>query len=153
MAASNDPAVVGTLPDGGWVGLAMDAAGYRLTAGGPAHPRVGVGPPTVDQRSALIALAIVYFEETLPAPPDGTEEATHRDMAGLLGWLAQTALADEERRSARLVLDAIEDGLPGDAVAVRLMEMLEVRRGSGAAGVAAPVEALDLVLEGLSAGS
>ena len=64
----------------------------------------------------LLALAIAYFEEALDsAPPD--LEATHADMADLVRFVA--AGDEDPVRRARLAeaIDAIDDGLAGEAVA------------------------------------
>ena len=64
----------------------------------------------------LLALAIAYFEEALDsAPPD--LEATHADMADLVRFVA--AGDEDPARRARLAeaIDAIDDGLAGEAVA------------------------------------
>jgi hypothetical protein len=66
-----------------------------------------------EARAGLAAAASAYFLASLdPPPPD--LEATHADVAALVRSLA----ADPE------AIDAIDDGLPGDAVALRLATLL-----------------------------
>jgi hypothetical protein len=67
----------------------------------------------------LLALAIAYFTEALEgAPPE--IEATQADLSALITDLAQRETDLEARRLLREALDAIDDGLAGDAVAGRL---------------------------------
>ena len=77
------------------------------------------------RRRALLALAIAYFEEALDDAPPDAAEATHQDMAELVSWLASAALAPDERVAARQALDAVEDGLAGDAVTLLLIALFE----------------------------
>ena len=112
---------VGRIGLGGpWVGFVTDAAGFHLAF---AHPgeATAVSPARGANRVAeLLAAAIVYFEEALDPPPPELE-ATQADLAELLAWMATET--DAGRRSLVLeALDAIDDGLAGDAVVARLSE-------------------------------
>ncbi len=100
---------------------------------------------SVERRSTLTALAILHFEEALDAPSARVDEATHREMADLLRWLGETAPSAEERELVALALDSVEDGLPGDAVSLRLMALLAaMARGTGT--TTTPPDALEIVL-------
>jgi hypothetical protein len=121
---------VGSLsaPAAAWVGFARDAGGYRLACGdaaGTVRRSESEGETRTDE---LLLAAIAYYEEALEPPPVAWE-ATQADLAGLLRWLASIE-RDAGRRSilARAV-DAIDDGLAGDAVAGRLAEARPVRGG------------------------
>ena len=103
-----------TSPNGPWIGFAVDADGYRVVAGDGGRERSRAADAVV-----LLALAIAYFEEAFEdAPAD--REATHADLSALVRHVAER----EERPALRVALaeavDAIDDGLPGDAVAGRL---------------------------------
>lgn len=116
-------AVVGTLPTGAIVGFACDAAGCRLAVG-PTPAAMTVDPRApIEQRAELIALAMAHFEEQLAAAPT-TDAATQQDLAELVRWLAASDADPGWTQRAGLVLDAIEDGLPGDAVALSLTALL-----------------------------
>jgi hypothetical protein len=102
--------------DGPWVGFQGTADGYRLCVGVEHRVLSEETDPDV-----LLALAIAYFEEALEAaPPD--LEATHADLADLVRFVA--GRDEDPARRARLAeaIDAIDDGLAGDAVA-RLLTM------------------------------
>lgn len=116
--------VIGRLmPSGAWVGIEPVAGAYRLVFGtvdGAWLP--DRGDDTAAVRSGLVAAAILYFLASLPDPP-GELEATQADMAALLTDLRarspgpDRALVDE-------ALDAVDDGLPADAVVLRLQRLL-----------------------------
>jgi hypothetical protein len=103
-----------TRPTGPWIGFTADADGYRVVVGD------GHGERTRPADAGMmLALAIAYFEEAFEdAPAD--REATQADLSALVRHVAE----GEERAEVRVVLaeaiDAIDDGLPGDAVAGRL---------------------------------
>jgi len=64
----------------------------------------------------LIALAIAHFAEVFGgAPPD--LEATQADLSALVEHLVQGASDPRRRALLAEALDAIDDGLAGDAVA------------------------------------
>jgi hypothetical protein len=100
--------------DGPWVGFQPIPEGYRFVVGMPD----GVRSREADA-DLLLALAIAYFEEAFADPPPEVE-ATHADLSGLVRHVA--ALEDDpaRRRLLNEAVDAIDDGLAGDAVANRL---------------------------------
>ena len=103
-----------TRPTGPWIGFAADADGYRVIVGDEHGERSRPADAGV-----LLALAIAYFEEAFEdAPTD--REATHADLSALV----RHVFHHEDRPDLRVALaeavDAIDDGLPGDAVASRL---------------------------------
>ena len=124
MARGSRPVVVGLLPTGEWVGFAPTDEGFRLVVGVGDREVADEGPRT-PMRSALVALAIAYFEEALDEPLPEAAEATHQDMAEMVGWLADSATDLEEREAAQEALDAVEDGLAGDAVSLVLIALLK----------------------------
>lgn len=124
MARVPRPVVVGVLPTGEWVGFAPAVEGFRLVVGVGERDAVDEGPQ-IDMRRALVALAIAYFEEVLDEPPPGAAEATHQDLAEMVQWLAESAMDPDEREAGREALDAVEDGLAGDAVSLVLIALLE----------------------------
>ena len=116
--------VIGRLmPSGAWVGIESPARGYQLVFGAPD----GTWLPDQDEdseaaRSGLVAAAILYFLALLPAPP-GELEATQADMAALLTDL-RARMSGPDRSLADEALDAVDDGLPADAVVLRLQRLL-----------------------------
>jgi len=113
--AAESPCAIGRLAPGGpWVGFQADAGGYRFVVG------IGVALRSSEADvDLLLALAIAYFTEALDgAPPD--LEATQADMSALVADLTQRATDTRAGGLLREALDAIDDGLAGDAVAGRL---------------------------------
>lgn len=111
--------LAGTTP--GWVGFIRDAEGYRLVcadAGGTLHPSASQGDARADE---LLLVAIAHYEEALDPPPL-TWEATQADLAALLAWLASTETDTARLAALARAVDAIDDGLAGDAVAGRLAD-------------------------------
>jgi len=107
-------------PRGPWVGFVRDAAGFHLAVAQPGDG-AAVSPVGGANRVAeLLAAAIVYFEEALDPPPPELE-ATQADLAELLEWMA-TEIDTGRKQLVREALDAIDDGLAGDAVVARLSE-------------------------------
>lgn len=107
-------------PRGPWVGFVKDAAGFHLAVAQPGEA-AAVSPAGGANRVAeLLAAAIVYFEEALDPPPPELE-ATQADLAELLAWMA-TQTDTSRKQLVREALDAIDDGLAGDAVVARLSE-------------------------------
>jgi hypothetical protein len=134
-------------PGGPWIGFARTDDGYDVVAGDGA--RLSRQPSSDDQ---LLALAIGYFEEAFDDPPQELE-ASQADVSALVRHVA--AGADEPIRRRRLdaAVDAIDDGLPGDAVAGRLDAARAL--ASGAGETAEQADAVDLLVtlaEGLLRG-
>jgi hypothetical protein len=100
--------------DGPWIGF-----GYR--AGVP-HLVVGAADGVQDapaDRDLLLALAIAHFAEAFAeAPPD--IEATQSDLSALVRHLMRTEAEVGRRALLGESMDAINDGLAGDAVAEKL---------------------------------
>lgn len=104
--------VVGRLgADGPWLGFAPSLDdGYDLVVA--EGSRVHRSAAEADD---LLSLAVAYFEDSLTNPPEDLA-ATHADIASLVRHVA--ARAGDATRSAVLgeAVDAIDDGLAGDAV-------------------------------------
>jgi len=130
-------AIVGVLPSGAIVGFGRDAAGCRLAVGQTAESMAVDPRAPLEQRGELIALAMAHFEEQLDEAATG-EGATHQDLAELVRWLAESDPDQGWARRANLVLDAIEDGLPGDAVALSLAALLQEETKKAAPASEAP---------------
>ena len=114
-APLEDVRAVGRLEaDGPWIGF-----GYR--AGAP-HIVVGAANWLRDEpadQDLMLALAIVYFAGAVAeAPPD--LEATQLDLSGLVRHLIGTEADPARRATLGEAMDAIDDGLAGDAVAEKL---------------------------------
>lgn len=108
---------IGRSESGGpWIGFGQRGGAYRLVIGRD-RPIRDIAAGT----DLLLALAVAYFAEALDeAPPD--LEATQSDLSALVRHL-MTGEADAQRRELLgEALDAIDDGLAGDAVAGRLAE-------------------------------
>lgn len=120
MAESESILAVGRLAtDGPWVGLRRSAGRWDLVFGDPDGSVALELPAGKPDRPALVAAAIAYFSEALADPPPAYE-ATQADLAALIGWLAETEPDAQAAARLRDALDAVDDGLPGDAVASRL---------------------------------
>jgi hypothetical protein len=105
-------------PGAPWIGFqtAAPEGAWRLVFGEPDGRRL-TGPA---ERELLLDGAIAYFAEALDDPPPELE-ATHEDLAALVGWLLATETDSALARRLRLVLDAVEDGLATDEVISRLI--------------------------------
>jgi hypothetical protein len=109
------PCAIGRVrPGGPWIGFQSSPSGYRLLVGSES----GVRSRHADA-DLLLALAIAYFEEAFDDPPSELE-ATHADMSELVRHAAALEEDAEHRRLLTEAVDAIDDGLAGDAVANRL---------------------------------
>ena len=101
-------------PGGPWVGIGLRGGAWRCV--------VGMGDSQRDapaDADLLLALAIAYFAEAFAeAPPD--IEATQSDLSTLVRHLIATQPDARRRAVLGEALDAIDDGLAGDAVAGRL---------------------------------
>ena len=109
-------------PDGPWIGFARSVGGHRLVVG-RADGSVATDPTTdpVDRRAGLVAAALSFYLGTLSDPP-AELEATQADIAGLVSELSSGDV--DEAEAWREALDAIDDGLPAEAVALRLQRLL-----------------------------
>jgi hypothetical protein len=111
-APMNVPRAIGRWQaDGPWIGFQAGADAYRLC--------LGVDDRLLTEEAdaeALLAMAIAYFEEALAAPPPDLE-ATHADLSGLVRFVASHEPNDTRRAGLAEAIDAIDDGLAGDAVA------------------------------------
>ena len=103
-------------PDGPWVGFApaLDD-GYELVIGGTDQPS---RRRTADADD-LLCLAIAYFEDDLDAPPEELG-ATHGDIGSLVRHVAEHETDAKRRRQLGEAVDAVDDGLPAEAVVGRL---------------------------------
>jgi hypothetical protein len=98
-------------PDGPWIGFAPTLDdGYALVVGAD-DGRTGGAAATPDD---LIALAIAYFADELPEPPEALA-ATHGDIGAIVRHLAAAEVGERARRLGEAV-DAIDDGLAADVV-------------------------------------
>lgn len=109
------PRAIGRLePDGPWIGFDHTGDEYRFVLGSGGETLVA--PADAD---LLLALAVAHFVEAFGgAPPD--LEATQADLSALVGHLMRRATDPGRRALLAEALDAIDDGLAGDAVATRL---------------------------------
>ncbi len=128
---------VGTLASrGAWIGFGRLPDGYHLACGGPdgsVEFSANQDPARIDE---LLTVAIAHYEEALDPPP-AEQEATQADLAGLVRWLADTETDPARRATLSEAVDAIDDGLAGDAVIGRLSDARgRVTSGTGPAGTA-----------------
>lgn len=101
-------------PGGPWIGFGRRGDEWRYLLG--ADDGVRELPADAD---LLLALAIAHFAEAFDeAPPD--IEATQSDLSALVGHLIDAQPDASRRALLSEALDAIDDGLAGDAVAARL---------------------------------
>ena len=125
MPKATAPArAVGRLtPDGPWVGFVFVQDGHRLVFGlDDGTTLLDSTADPIIRRAGLVAAAIAYVLASLaPAPPD--REATQADLAGLIASLA-ARMEGAERGAAQEALDAIDDGIQPDSVAIRLQQLL-----------------------------
>lgn len=116
--------VIGRLPDGPLVGIEPAGDGYRLVFVLP--DGTWLADPATDpleRRSGLVAGAIAFFLASLDAP-QADLEATQADLARVIASLSPSLTSPEEDATASQALDAVDDGLPADAVALRLLPLL-----------------------------
>jgi hypothetical protein len=101
-------------PGGPWIGFGFRGEAWRYLLG--TEGSVREAPADAD---LLLALAIAHFAEAFDeAPPD--IEATQSDLSALVRHLISTQPDGRRRALLTEALDAIDDGLAGDAVAGRL---------------------------------
>jgi hypothetical protein len=114
-AALEGTRAIGRLePIGAWVGFGFRDGSARIVVDSGARIRDAAADADL-----LLALAIAYFTQALDEAP-GDLEATQSDMSGLVRHLIDGEAMADRRAMLREALDAIDDGLAGDAVAVRL---------------------------------
>lgn len=103
-------------PDGPWVGFAPSIDdGYALVVGGTdAGPRRN--PASSDD---LLALATIYFDESLDGPPDELA-ATLGDIGSLVRHVAELETDLDRRQLLAEAVDAVDDGLAVDVTIARL---------------------------------
>ena len=102
-------------PGGPWIGFGLRGDEWRYLLGADA----GVRDVPADA-DLLLALAIAHFAEAFDeAPPD--IEATQSDLSALVAHLIDAERDAGRRALLGEALDAIDDGLAGDAVAARLV--------------------------------
>ncbi len=125
MAELESVLAVGRLTAGGaWVGLYRSADRWDLVFGDPDGSVPSDPLAARPDRQGLVAAAIAYFSEALADPPVAYE-ATQADLAELIRWLAETEPDAQAAARLREALDAVDDGLPGDTVASRLVAVKE----------------------------
>lgn len=131
------PRAIGRLePDGPWIGFDQHGGAYRFIVESRGTRHAAQAPADHD---LLLALAIAHFAEAFEGAPQDLE-ATQADLSALVRHVME-ATTDASRRALLVeALDAIDDGLAGDAVASRLA----LARGTqkDRVGSADPVELL-----------
>lgn len=107
--------------DGPWLGFAPSLDdGYELVITDASRPRPYRAPATADD---LLCLAVAYFDEGLDAPPEELA-ATHGDIGALVRHVAARERNAERAAALAEAVDAIDDGLAGDAVISALARCL-----------------------------
>jgi hypothetical protein len=103
-------------PDGPWIGFAPAIDdGYELVIGG-----ADVAPRrSLADADDLVSVAVAYFENDLDEPPEQLA-ATHGDIGSQVRHVAEHAPDGQRRRLLGEAVDAVDDGLPADAVVSRL---------------------------------
>ena len=111
--------IVGRIgPDGPWIGFAPSVDdGYLLVV-----ERGSVVRRASADDTDLLCLAIAYFEDELGEPPERLA-ATHADIGSLVRHVAERT-EPEARALLAQAVDAIDDGLAGDAVIAALTRCL-----------------------------
>ena len=111
---------VGRLDPGGpWVGFEpiLDD-GYALTVRAEGRTRRRRAEAT-----DLVALAVLYFEDSVEAPPEELA-ATHGDIGAIVRHAAERVDDPARRHAFQEAVDAIDDGLAADVVIERLQRAL-----------------------------
>lgn len=107
-------------PHGPWVGFAPTPEdGYALVVGHPGAKSRSI-PAHADD---LLALALVYFEESLDEAPDELA-ATHGDIGALVRHLAEHERDIQRRILLEEAVDAVDDGLAAEVTIARLNRAL-----------------------------
>ena len=100
--------------DGPWLGFGYRGGGFRFVM----ESSGGVRDAAAD-RDLILALAIAHFAGALGEPPPDLEP-TQSDLSALVRHLADAEEDTGRRALLGEALDAIDDGLAGDAVAEKL---------------------------------
>ena len=100
--------------DGPWLGFGYRGGGFRFVM----ESSGGVRDAAAD-RDLILALAIAHFAGALGEPPPDLEP-TQSDLSALVRHLADAEEDPGRRALLGEALDAIDDGLAGDAVAEKL---------------------------------
>jgi hypothetical protein len=98
-----------------WVGFVHERSGFQLVFGEPDGRIRSTQADGPRSRLDLLLVAQAYFAESAADPPPDLE-ATHADLADLLRWLMDTEPAQRVRTVLREAVDAVDDGLAGEAV-------------------------------------
>jgi hypothetical protein len=107
-------------PGGRWIGFAPTVEdGYALVVG----TDDGSAAREHATSDELVALAIAYFADELPDPPEALA-ATHGDIAALIRHVAAGEAGVDRARLLEEAVDAIDDGLAADVVVGRLSRCL-----------------------------
>jgi len=103
-------------PDGPWVGFAPTLDdGYALVVG----DQPDGGRRSEADADDLVALALLYFEDSFDAPPEELA-ATHGDIGALVRHVAEHETDADRRRHLLEAVDAVDDGLAVDVTITRL---------------------------------
>ncbi len=103
-------------PDGPWIGFAPSIDdGYALVVGGVSGHARRAGADADD----LLALACLYFEETLDPAPEELA-ATLADIGSLVRHVAEHETDAARRLALGEAVDAVDDGLAADVTIARL---------------------------------
>lgn len=123
-AADAEVRSIGRLgPTGPWVGVTLGDGGDRLVFGLADGSIVADATADADERRiGLVAAAMAYYTEALEQAPDDLA-ATQEDMARLIRRLSSGGSGSPSGAEIEVV-EAIDDGLPGEAVARRLTTLL-----------------------------
>ena len=107
-----------------FIGFAETDDGYAVVFGTPegGWRRDPAADPDA-RRTGLVCLAMAFFLENATGPPPELE-ATQADVARLVQSLVSEGAGPAEAAAIREALDAIDDGLAADAVALRLQRLL-----------------------------
>jgi hypothetical protein len=100
--------------DGPWIGFGYRGGQPRFVVGAADGMRDDAG-----DRDLLLALAIAYFADAGSAAPPELE-ATQSDLSALVRQLKDSESDPAKRALLAEAIDAIDDGLAGDAVATKL---------------------------------
>jgi hypothetical protein len=107
---------IGRVPPGDrWIGFALRGDTCHFVTAVDDDVRYAAAEPDL-----LLALAIAHFAEVFEEPPPDIE-ATQADLSALVRYLMREEADPGRRALLSEALDAIDDGLAGDAVANRLV--------------------------------